>query len=180
MLVIRHLRQLITCAGGAPRRGVDQRALTIVEDGAIAADGEHIVYAGPEAGLPSVLTTAPDTRVVDGRTLSAVPGFVDGHTHVMFAGDRREELRQRLGGASYAEIAAQGGGIVSTVRATREASEADLVAATKIRLAEMLACGTTTAEIKSGYGLDLESELKMLRAIRRLGSIQPVDVVPTF
>jgi imidazolonepropionase len=180
MLVIRHLRQLITCAGGAPRRGVDQRSLTIVEDGAIAADGEHIVYAGPEAGLPSVLTTAPDTRVVDGRTLSAVPGFVDGHTHAAYAGDRREELRRRLAGASYAEIAAHGGGIVSTVRATRDASEADLVAATKIRLAEMLACGTTTAEIKSGYGLDVETELKMLRAIRTLASDQPIDLVPTF
>ena len=180
MLVIRHLRQLITCAGGAPRRGADQRALTIVEDGAIAADGEHIIYAGPESGLPVVLTTAPDTRVVDGRTLSAVPGFVDGHTHALYAGDRREELRRRLGGASYAEIAAEGGGIVSTVRATRAASEAELVAATRVRLGEMLACGTTTAEIKSGYGLDVETELKMLRAIRKLASDQPIDLVPTF
>lgn len=180
MLVIRHLRQLITCAGGAPRRGADQRALTIVEDGAIAADGEHIIYAGPESGLPTVLTTAPDTRVVDGRTLSAVPGFVDGHTHALFAGDRREELRRRLGGASYAEIAAEGGGIVATVRATRAASEAELAAATRVRLGEMLACGTTTAEIKSGYGLDLETELKMLRAVRKLASDQPIDLVPTF
>jgi imidazolonepropionase len=98
----------------------------------------------------------------------------------MFAGDRRDELRRRLGGATYAEIAAGGGGIVSTVRATRAASEEDLVASTAIRLGEMLACGTTTAEIKSGYGLDLESELKMLRAIRRLASAQPVDLVPTF
>jgi imidazolonepropionase len=180
MLVIRHLRQLITCSGGAPRRGVDQRTLTIVEDGAVAADGERIVYAGPEAGLPSVLTTAPDTRIVDGRTLSAVPGFVDGHTHAIFGGDRREELRRRLGGASYAEIAAEGGGIVSTVRATRQASEADLVAATRVRLGEMLACGTTTAEIKSGYGLDVETELKMLRAIRTLAASQPMDLIPTF
>src|SRR5918993_3358622 len=134
MLVIRHLRQLITCSGGAPRRGADQRAVTIVEDGAIAADGERIIYAGPEAGLPSVLTTAPDTRVVDGRTLSAVPGFVDGHTHAMFAGDRRDELRRRLGGASYAEIAAAGGGIVSTVAATRAATENHLVEETSARL----------------------------------------------
>jgi imidazolonepropionase len=180
MLVIRHLRQLITCAGGAPRRGVDQRTLSIVEDGAIAADGERILYAGPDAELPSSSITAPDTRVVDGRGLSAVPGFVDVHTHAMFAGDRREELRRRLGGATYAEIAAEGGGIVSTVRATRQASEADLVAATRPRLAEMLACGTTTAEIKSGYGLDLATELKMLRAIRTLASDQPMDLVPTF
>jgi imidazolonepropionase len=98
----------------------------------------------------------------------------------MFAGDRRDELRRRLGGATYAEIAAQGGGIVATVRATRAASEEDLVASTKTRLAEMLACGTTTAEVKSGYGLDVESELKMLRAIRRLAASQPIDLVPTF
>jgi imidazolonepropionase len=98
----------------------------------------------------------------------------------MFAGDRREELRRRLAGATYAEIAAAGGGIVSTVRATRAATEADLVTATRRRLDEMLACGTTTAEVKSGYGLTLESELKMLRAIRVLNAEHTVDLVPTF
>ena len=165
VLLIRHIRQLITCAGSAPRRGADQRDLPIVEDGAVAADGERILFAGPDRDMPASLTSAPDTRVIDGRGLSVVPGFVDGHTHAMFAGDRREELRRRLGGATYAEIAAEGGGILSTVRATRAASEQALVDATRPRLAEMLACGTTTAEIKSGYGLDLETELKMLRAI---------------
>jgi imidazolonepropionase len=122
----------------------------------------------------------PDATVIDGRRLSLVPGFVDAHTHTMFAGDRRDELRRRLGGATYAEIAAAGGGILSTVRETRAASEDDLVSSTELRLSEMLACGTTTAEIKSGYGLDLESELKMLRAIRRLEGGQPIDLVPTF
>ena len=180
MLVIRHIRQLITCAGGAPRRGSDQRALPIVEDGAVAADGERILFAGPDRDLPSSLTSAPGTRLIDGRALSVVPGFVDGHTHALFAGDRREELRRRLGGATYAEIAAQGGGIVSTVRATRAASEEDLAAAARLRLSEMLACGTTTAEIKSGYGLDLETELKMLRAIKRLAFAQPIELIPTF
>jgi imidazolonepropionase len=180
LLVIRHIRQLITCAGGAPRSGAHQRDLPTVQDGAVAADGERILFAGPDTDLPASLTTAPDTRVIDGRALSVVPGFVDGHTHAMFAGDRREELRRRLGGASYAEIAAERGGIVTTVRATRDASEEDLVASTRVRLAEMLACGTTTAEIKSGYGLDVATELKMLRAVRRLASEQPVDLVPTF
>jgi len=179
MFVIRHLRQLITCAGMAPRRGPAQRDVAIVADGAIAADGERIVFAGPDAALPSSIASAAD-RVLDGRGLSAVPGFVDAHTHALFAGDRRDELRRRLAGASYAEIAAQGGGILSTVRATRAASEDDLVEATRMRLAEMLACGTTTAEIKSGYGLDLQTELKMLRAIRRLAAEQPVELVPTF
>ena len=180
MLALRHIRQLITCAGSAPRRGPDQRDAPIIQDGAVVADGERILFAGPETELPSSLTSAPDTTTVDCRALSVVPGFVDAHTHAMFAGDRRDELRRRLGGATYAQIAADGGGIVSTVRATRAASEDELVAATRPRLAEMLACGTTTVEIKSGYGLDLSSELKMLRAIRRVAAEQPIDVVPTF
>ena len=180
MLVIRHLRQLITCAGPAPRTGRTQRDAPAIEDGAIAADGERIVFAGADRDLPPSIVSAPDARVIDGRALSAVPGFVDAHTHAMFAGDRRSELRRRLGGATYAEIAAEGGGIVSTVRATRHATEEALVDATRARLAEMLACGTTTAEIKSGYGLDVESELKMLRAVRRLAALQPIDLAATF
>ena len=180
MLQIRHIRQLITCAGPAPRRGAAQRDLAIVHDGALVADGERIVYAGPERELPASLATARDSHVIDGGALSVVPGFVDAHTHAMYAGDRRDELRRRLAGATYAEIAAQGGGIVSTVRATRAATEEDLIESTRGRLAEMLACGTTTAEIKSGYGLDVDSEIKMLRAIGRLAALQPVDVVPTF
>ena len=187
MLLIRHLRQLVTCAGAAPHQaphqtkpGGDRRPIAIVEDGAIAADGERVLFAGRDGDLPASLASAPGARTIDGRTLSAVPGFVDAHTHAIFAGDRRGELRRRLAGASYAEIAAAGGGIVSTVRATREASEADLVAATRARLGEMLACGTTTAEIKSGYGLDVESELKQLRAIRQLAASQPIDLAPTF
>ena len=180
MLALRHIRQLITCAGAAPRRGLDQRAIEIIADGAVVSDGERIVFAGPEQALPRSLASPPDTLEIDCRAMSVVPGFVDGHTHAMFAGDRRDELRRRLAGATYAEIAAAGGGIVSTVSATRAASEDALVESTRIRLAEMLACGTTTAEIKSGYGLDTATELKMLRAIRRLAQAQPVDLAPTF
>ena len=180
MLHIRHIRQLITCAGPAPRRGPRQRDLPIIQDGAVIADRERIVYAGPERELPDALSGTSGHDVIDGRALSVVPGFVDAHTHAMFAGDRRDELRRRLGGATYAEIAAQGGGIVSTVRATRAATEEQLVDGARARLAEMLACGTTTAEIKSGYGLELETELKMLRAIRRLNRLQPIDIVSTF
>ena len=105
---------------------------------------------------------------------------MDAHTHAVFAGDRRDELRRRLAGATYAEIAAAGGGIVSTVQATRQASESELVAASRPRLDEMLAAGTTTCEIKSGYGLDLASEIRMLRAIAALGRTHAVDVIPTF
>jgi imidazolonepropionase len=123
---------------------------------------------------------APGAVALDAAQGTVVPGFVDPQTHVIYAGDRREELRRRLAGATYAEIAASGGGIVSTVRATREASEEALVESARRRLADMLHCGTTTAEAKSGYGLQTEAELKMLRAIRRLSAEQPVDLVATF
>lgn len=177
MLLFRHIRELATCAGPSPRRGVAQRDAGVVRDAALASDGERIVFAGRDAELPPELASQAS---IDGRRLSIVPGFVDPHTHAMFAGDRRDELRRRLAGETYASIAAQGGGIVSTVLSTRGASEDDLVEATAGRLSEMLACGTTTAEIKSGYGLDLDTELKMLRAIRRLQSTQPIELVATF
>jgi len=170
----------MTCAGPAPRRGVEQGAIETIVDGAIAAAGERIVFAGPTSELSSAVDVAADARILDGSGMSIVPGFVDPHTHAVFAGDRRGELRRRLGGETYAQIAASGGGIVSTVLATRQASEDQLVEDTRLRLHEMLACGTTTCEIKSGYGLDLESELKLLRAIRRVGATQPIDVVSTF
>ena len=112
--------------------------------------------------------------------MSVVPGFVDPHTHLVFAGDRRDELRRRLAGATYAEIAAAGGGILSTVIATRAASEDELVRQSLDRLDEMLACGTTTCEVKSGYGLDLATELKMLRAAARLAEAHPIDIVEHF
>ena len=126
------------------------------------------------------ITTDAGTQRINGRGLSLVPGFVDAHTHVVFAGDRREELRRRLAGATYAEIAAAGGGILSTVRATRAASAEALADATRGRLAEMLTSGTTTCEAKSGYGLDTETEIRMLEVIRTLDATQPVELVATF
>jgi imidazolonepropionase len=122
----------------------------------------------------------PDGVTLDAAGGTVVPGFVDPHTHVIYAGDRREELRRRLAGATYAEVAASGGGILSTVRATRDATENALVESARKRLAEMVRCGTTTAEAKSGYGLETATELKMLRAIRRLADVQPVELVATF
>lgn len=178
--VLRHCRQLVTCAGTAPRRGVAQRDIPAIADGAVAWDGERIVYAGEDAKLPAEIASASGARVTDASAWSIVPGFVDAHTHAIFAGDRRHELQRRLAGATYAEIAAEGGGIVGTVAATRRASEEELAAGLSRRLDEMLACGTTTAEVKSGYGLEREAELRMLRAMRAVGARHAVEIVPTF
>ena len=169
----------MTCAGQAPRRGARQGDLEMIADGAIAVAGDRIAFAGRAADLDHAVDTA-SARIFDIPGLSIVPGFVDAHTHAVFAGDRRSELQQRLAGATYAEIAARGGGIVSTVTATRQASEDDLVEQSRGRFDEMLANGTTTCEVKSGYGLDVPSELKMLRAIRRLAGTHPIDLIPTF
>jgi imidazolonepropionase len=178
--IVRHARQLVTCAGTCPRRGADQGALQCIADGAIASFEGRVVYAGASADLRSAVQPVPGAGEFDADGLSIVPGFVDPHTHAIFAGDRRDELRRRLAGATYAQIAAAGGGIVSTVAATRAASESDLIGQTRTRLDEMLACGTTTCEIKSGYGLTLESELKLLRAISGLAVDHPIDISPTF
>jgi imidazolonepropionase len=154
--------------------------LAPIADGAVASLEGRVVYAGSAERLASTVQTTPEATVLDATGMSIVPGFVDAHTHAIFAGDRREELRRRLAGATYAEIAAAGGGILSTVAATRAASESQLVADTRVRLDEMLACGTTTCEIKSGYGLTAESELKILRAVATLAAEHAIDLVPTF
>jgi imidazolonepropionase len=152
----------------------------IVADGALAAREGRIVFAGATADLGRAVAPLPGAAVFDLTDRSIVPGFVDPHTHAVFAGDRRDELRRRLGGATYAQIAAEGGGILSTVAATRAAIESELAGQARTRLDEMLACGTTTCEIKSGYGLELNAELKMLRAARQAGDRHPIDVVATF
>ncbi len=171
---------MITCAGPAPRRGPAQAAAAAIPGGVVASRDGRIVFAGAQADFDARVRLSDGAVVVDARGGTVVPGFVDPHTHVIYAGDRREELRRRLAGATYAEIAAEGGGIVSTVRATREAGEASLVESGRERLAEMLRAGTTTAEAKSGYGLETSAELKMLRVIRRLAAEQPIDLSPTF
>jgi len=180
MIVLRHCRQLIPCAGPAPRRGSAQGEIEIVADGALACADGRVLFAGPDSDLEHSVEISSDASVVDVREFSILPGFVDAHTHAVFAGDRRHELQRRLAGESYASIAASGGGIVATVTATRDASIVDLVWQSRRRLDEMLALGTTTCEVKSGYGLDLASEIKMLQAIAQLNLTHPIDLVATF
>jgi imidazolonepropionase len=145
---------------------------SIIEDAAIVTEGAHIAWIGPHAELPD----QGDIKTVDLKGAWVTPGLIDCHTHTVFGGNRSGEFEQRLQGVSYAEIAAAGGGIASTVRATRAASEEALFASAKRRLQQLLKDGVTTVEIKSGYGLDLASERKMLRVARQLGEQLPVTV----
>jgi len=163
--------RLATLSGGAPYGAI--------EDGAVAVADGRIAWVGPRAELPGAPETlARNVHDLEGRWLT--PGLIDCHTHLVYGGDRAAEFEQRLKGASYAEIAEAGGGIVSTVAATRAASEDDLLCAARPRLDALLAEGVTTVEIKSGYGLDLENELKQLRVARALGAALPVTVKTTF
>lgn len=148
-----------------------------IDDGVIAAKDGRIAYAGPRADLPESLAPL-ETIDCAGRWIT--PGLIDCHTHLVYAGNRAQEFEMRLRGVSYAEIARSGGGIISTVAATRAATENDLVKSALSRLDALIAEGVTTVEIKSGYGLELETERRQLAAARRLGQMRAVDIVTTF
>ena len=161
--------RLATMAEGRPGLGIVERGLVAAHDG-------RIVYSGPEAEAPPLEAT----EIVDCAARWITPGLVDCHTHIVYGGNRAHEFELRLAGASYEEIAQAGGGIVSTMRATRSASEEALVTSALPRVDTLIAGGVTTMEIKSGYGLDRDSELKSLRAARRLGEVRPLSVSTTF
>ncbi|MCL4488833.1 MAG: imidazolonepropionase [Chloroflexi bacterium] len=149
-----------------------------MRDGAVAIRGEQIAAVGDTLDLLALADT--HTRKIDARGKIVLPGFIDAHTHAVFAGNRAAEFEMRLQGKSYLEIQKAGGGIVSTVRATRQASIEELIEQTAPRLDAMLTCGTTTAEVKTGYGLETATELRMLAAIETLAAQHPMDLVPTF
>ena len=148
--------------------------LGIVEQGAIAATGGTISYIGPDSDAPDA------AEIVDCQGRWITPGLVDCHTHLVHAGNRAREFEARLEGATYEDIARAGGGILSTVTATRAASEDELIASALPRLDQLIAEGVTTVEIKSGYGLTLDDELKMLRAARSLGEARNVHIRTTL
>lgn len=172
-----HAGELHTLAGlPGPRRGGALRELGTVRDGALAAREGRIVWVGRTDEARGLCGTVE----LDAGGRCVIPGFVDPHTHLVWAGSRADEWEMRLGGATYEEIAARGGGILSTVRATRAAPESELLRLARLRLDRMLRHGTTTAEAKSGYCLDLEGELRLLGVIRELDRTHPVDLVPTL
>jgi imidazolonepropionase len=177
--LVTNCSQLVTLAGPArPRVGAELRELSIVEDGAMIVSGDLILRAGTRAEIEPL--AGAGCEVLDAGRRVVMPGFVDAHAHPVFAGTRADEFERRAEGQTYQEIAAAGGGIRATVRLTREASEEELIAASRRYREWFLRCGTTTVEAKSGYGLTVEDELKMLRAIRRLGEEGGLRYVPTF
>src|SRR5262249_12110527 len=158
-------------------RGSALREPGLIADGAVVIEGETIAWVGRTADLPPL---PEDAQVLDLEDKVVVPGFVDSHTHLIFSGDRVEAFEQRLGGMTYQEISARGGGITSTVRRVRAAAREDLIEQARWRLLQLLSFGVTTVEVKSGYGLTLDDELKCLRAIADLNAEGPWELVPTF
>ena len=177
-LIIHNAGQLVTCAsGGKPKSGQDMFDVGIIESGAVAVANGKIVAVGVSS---EVLRDFKSEDVIDADGRVVCPGFVDPHTHIVYAGDRLNEFELKIKGSDYLEILAGGGGIISTVNQTRTSSLEELVVQSLERLNKMLACGTTTAEVKTGYGLDTETEMKMLQAIAELDLSHPIDLVPTF
>ena len=179
-LLIHDLDAAVTPIGTGPLRRDEFGAMRVHSPASIAIAGDRIFAVGPPEEVLRQIPSGPDYESVDGRGTVALPGLVDCHTHAAFLGDRAEEFELRSSGATYEEIHASGGGIRSTVAATRAGSEQDLTSAVERHLGWMLDHGTMTAETKSGYGLDRETELKSLRAIHAAGQSSPVDVYPTF
>ncbi|HMC58290.1 MAG TPA: imidazolonepropionase [Candidatus Solibacter sp.] len=178
-LAVVNCSQLVTLAGSQrPRTGLEMRDLAIVPDGAMLIREGRIQAVAPRAEIERQIT--PATRIADAGGRIVLPGFVDAHTHPVFAGTRADEFEQRAEGATYAEIAARGGGIRSTVRRTRQATEAALLESARRYRQWFLRGGTTTIEAKSGYGLSLEAESKILRVIRQLAAEGSLRYVPTF
>jgi imidazolonepropionase len=177
-LIVYNAGQLVTCAsGGEPKRGSEMQDVGIIENGAVAVTSGSITAVGPS---DDILRDHEAAETLDAQGRVVCPGFVDPHTHIVFGGNRLNEFEMKIKGAEYLEILAGGGGIISTVRQTREAGLEELVEQTLTRLDKMLAHGTTTCEIKTGYGLDTETEMKMLRAIALLDARHPIDIAATF
>ncbi len=179
-LIVSGCGQLVTCRGPAPKRKQALQDLGVIERGCIASHSGEIVFVGSDADCTQRIRLEPDGVTLDAAGLLGLPGLVDPHTHLPFGGSRENEFRLRIQGATYRELAAQGMGIQSTVDATRSISLPELVDLCLKRLDSMLAHGTTTVEAKSGYGLNLEDEIKQLEALREADLRHPIDIIKTF
>jgi imidazolonepropionase len=179
-LAVTGISELATPIGAGPLSGPDQARVRVITDAALAAHDGKIVFVGTEREYVEAVTLEPDGCKIDAAGGTVLPGFVDAHTHLPFAGWREREFDERLRGVTYSEIAARGGGILSTVSRTREADGAELARLVRGRLDAMLRLGTTTVEAKSGYGLAPDHELKQLGALETAARDHPVDVVRTF
>jgi imidazolonepropionase len=179
-LVIANLKQLITCSGPAPKIGPKMKEVGVLERAWLAGNRGKIVFVGPENEFRKKIETSDQALFIDGSDLIGLPGLVDSHTHLPFAGDRTEEFSLRIQGYTYQELAAKGLGIQSTVKATRNISKEELKKLCQKRLETMLLNGATTIEAKSGYGLNLQDEIKQLEVIKELNQEQPVALIPTF
>ena len=179
-LAVTNCGQLITCRGPIPKRKSALQDVGLIENGCIASHKGRIVFIGNEKTFKAEVRLDKNGIIIDGSGLVGLPGFVDSHTHLPFAGTREKEFVLRLEGYSYLQLAEKGLGIQTTVKATRQASREELLSLCQSRLDSMLLLGTTTTEAKSGYGLNLKDEIKQLEVLKESGMLHPVDIVPTF
>jgi imidazolonepropionase len=179
-LVLAGASELVTCAGPAPAKGEDQSRVAVLPRGALAAREGKLIWVGPEDELDAAVDVRPGARRIDAAGRAVLPGFVDAHTHLVWGGDRADEFEQRLAGVGYSEIAAAGGGILRTVEATRTTSREELSRRGHANMLRLTRHGVTAVEVKSGYGLDTGTELKMLEAARDAARDLPLELVTTF
>lgn len=178
-IIIKNATQLVTCSGFSAKKGKDMSDLAIIENGTVIITDGIITYVGKDADCPP-LSDFSEHTVIDATGKAVLPGFIDSHTHFIFGGYREEEFSWRMRGDSYMSIMERGGGIHNTMTATRDASFEELKEAGQNRLDKMLMMGVTTAEGKSGYGMDKVTELKQLEVMKALNEEHPVDIVSTF
>jgi len=178
--VVKNCSQLLTCEGRIPKRKEALQEVGLLEKGCIASFKGRIVFVGEKKRFKKEVRLEENCIQIDGTGLVGLPGFVDSHTHLPFAGTREEEFVLRLKGYSYQQLAEKGLGIQTTVKSTRQASQKELLSLCLSRLDRMLLLGTTTVEAKSGYGLNLNDEIKQLETLQEVNRLHPVDIVPTF
>ena len=177
-LIIKNASELVTCKGTAPKHGKDMSHIGLIKNGCLVIENDDIIDVGSDQILKNY--NEAEYQIIDAANKAVLPGFIDSHTHLIFGGYRADEFSWRLKGDSYMSIMERGGGITSTVRATRNTSLEEFISLGLKRLDKILDMGVTTVEGKSGYGLDYETEIRQLQAMKELNEMHPVDIVPTF